>query len=121
VDDAALYLSSLPEGSVLYDRWLSWQWNFYLFGAPVYVAWLPSPEGLATDLAAFGHRSPRYFVVPSWEPDGEMRAAAARAGFAFVPRHESYRRDGSLSLTVYALTPAGPAATQAAAPEHDQP
>jgi 4-amino-4-deoxy-L-arabinose transferase-like glycosyltransferase len=108
VDSAARFLITLPPGTVLYDHWLSWQWNFYLFDAPVYVAWLPSPEALAADLEAFGHTSPRYFVAPSWEADAEMRAAAASAGFDFTPRHDSYRRDGSLSLTVYELSPLAP-------------
>ncbi len=112
VDDAARFLSALPAGSVLYDHWLSWQWSFYLFDAPVYVAWMPSPDVLATDLTAFGHSSPRYLVVPSWEQDGELRAAAERVGFEFVPLHHTYRRDGTLSLTVYALAPV----SQAAAP-----
>jgi hypothetical protein len=106
---------------VLYDRWLSWQWNFYLYSAPVYVAWMPSPAALATDLRAFGHTSPRYLAVPSWEQDAELRGAAASAGFEFVPRHHSYRRDGSLALTVYELTPRYPGATQAASPDHAQP
>ncbi len=112
VDDAARFLSSLPPGSVLYDHWLSWQWGFYLFDAPVYVAWMPSPDVLATDLTAFGRSSPRFFVAPSWEQDTELRAAAERVGFEFVPLHRTYRRDGTLSLTVYALAPV----SQAAAP-----
>jgi 4-amino-4-deoxy-L-arabinose transferase-like glycosyltransferase len=121
VDDAARFLSGLPEGSVLYDHWLSWQWNFYLFEAPVYVAWLPSPDVFAADLQAFGSKSPRYLVVPSWEQDSELRAAAAGAGYTFVARHYSYRRDGSLSLTVYELAPTHPATLQATGLHDDSP
>jgi 4-amino-4-deoxy-L-arabinose transferase-like glycosyltransferase len=121
VDDAARYLSGLRAGSVLYDHWLSWQWNFYLFEAPLYVAWVPSPEVFATDLLAFGNSSPRYLAVPSWEQDSEMRTAAAGAGFAFVPRHHSYRRDGSLSLIVYQLVPTPPTAPEAPGLRDDKP
>ncbi len=103
IDDAARFIHTLPEGGVLYDHWLSWEWNFYLFDGPLYVAWFPSPEALTTDLTAFGRMSPRYLVVPSWEADAEVRAAAARAGFEFTPLHASKRRDGSTAFVVYRL------------------
>jgi 4-amino-4-deoxy-L-arabinose transferase-like glycosyltransferase len=108
IDDAAGFVHGLPEGAVLYDFWLSWQWNYYLFDSPVYVAWMPSPQALAGDLRAFGRASPRYLVVPSWESDAEARAAAHEASFAFLPLHESFRRDGSRSFVVYQLVPASP-------------
>ncbi len=103
IDNAARFIQALPEGGVLYDHWLSWQWNFYLFDGPLYVAWFPTPDALATDLAAFGRVSPRYLVVPAWEADTEVRAAAAQVGFEFVPVHTSARRDGSTAFVVYQL------------------
>jgi hypothetical protein len=103
IDDVARYLNALPEGTVLYDFWLSWQWRFYLFDGPAYVAWMPTPEALATDLRAFGRISPRYLVAPDWESVAETRAAAAEAGFCLRPVHEAYRRDGSRSFVVYRL------------------
>jgi 4-amino-4-deoxy-L-arabinose transferase-like glycosyltransferase len=105
VDAAAAYLRTLPAGTVLYDHWLSWQWSFYLFDGPVYVAWFPTPDALAGDLRAFGTASPRYLVVPTWESDAELRAAAASAGFVFEPRFVAHRRDGPVTFTVYALVP----------------
>jgi hypothetical protein len=103
VDEAARFLRSQPNGTVLYDYWLSWHWNFYLFDSPVYVAWFPTPDALATDLNSFGRSSPRFIVVPSWEAEAELRAAAARVGFTFAPAHTSTRRDGSTSFVVYQL------------------
>lgn len=108
IDDMARYIRTLPPEGVLYDHWLSWEFNYYLFDRPLFMAWFPTPAALATDLRAFGYSSPRYFVVPSWEADIEMRAAAARAGFEFVPLHTATRRDGSPSFTLYQLTPIGP-------------
>jgi len=105
LDDAARFIRTLPTGGVLYDHWLGWQWNFYLFDGPLYVSWFISPEALATDLRAFGRTSPRYLAVPTWESDVEVRAAAAQAGFTFTPLHTSYRRDGTASIVVYRLTP----------------
>jgi 4-amino-4-deoxy-L-arabinose transferase-like glycosyltransferase len=112
VDDAARYLASLPDGSVLYDHWLSWQWNYYLFDAPVYVAWMPTPEAFAADLLAFGAASPRFLAVPSWEQDAELRAAASSVGYAFAFRHASHRRDGTLGITIYQLVPDGASRVQ---------
>ena len=115
IDGAAHFIQGLPPGSVLYDFWLSWEWNFYLFGGPVYVAWLPSPAALTTDLKSFGASSPRYLAVPNWEGDSEARAAAAQAGYSFVPLYTAYRRDGVRTIVVYRLTPSAPAAGSAQA------
>jgi hypothetical protein len=103
IDAAADFLRTVPEGSVLYDHWLSWQWNYYLFDGPTYVAWIPSPQALADDLKAFGSASPRYLAVPSWESDAEMRNAAAAAGYDFEQVFVASRRDGTPSIAVYAL------------------
>lgn len=108
IDDVARFIRTLPPEGVLYDHWLSWEFNYYLFDRLLFVAWFPTPEALTTDLRAFGHSSSRYFVVPSWEADAEMRAAAARAGFEFVSLHTATRRDGSTSFTLYQLVPTGP-------------
>lgn len=108
LDETARFLRRLPYGAVLYDFWLSWQWNFYLFDGPVYVAWMPNPAALATDLRAFGRSSPRYLVVPAWEAEPEVRAAAAQAGFTFAPAHQSFRPDGTRAFVVYQLIPIAP-------------
>jgi len=105
LEDAARYLNQLPYETVLYDFWLSWQWNFYLFDSKVYVAWMPNPAALEADLRSFGRTSPRYLVVPSWESEAETRAAASRAGFSFTPVHTSFRPDGSPAFVIYQLAP----------------
>jgi len=103
LDETARYLNALPYGTVLYDFWLSWQWNYYLFDAKVYVAWMPNPEALARDLQVHGRTSPRYLVVPAWESRSEAEAAAAGVGFRFVPVHTAYRADGSPGFVTYQL------------------
>ena len=105
LDDAARFLNALPAGAVLYDFWLSWEWNYYLFDSRVYVAWLPGPAALTTDLRAFGRASPRYLAVPSWESDVEARQAAQAAGFVFQLAHAAFRPDGSRAFAIYQLVP----------------
>jgi len=105
IDDVARFIHTLPPGGVLYDHWLSWEFDFYLFDRPLYISCFPTLDVLTTDLKSFGHTSPRYLVVPSWEPDVEVRAAAAQAGFEFMPIYTAARRDGSSSFVVYQLVP----------------
>lgn len=102
IDAMAGVIASMPAGSVLYDHWLSWQWNFYLFDAGTYVVWLPSPGALADDLRAFGGASAqRLFVVPGWEVATEWQRAAEGAGFAMQPIHWVSDRNGKISFTLY--------------------
>jgi hypothetical protein len=103
IDGAAQYLRQLPYGTVLYDHWLSWEWSYYLFDGPVYVSWFPAPQALTTDLQAFGRSSPRYLAVPAWESAGEVRAAAAAAGYDSVTVYTAYRRDGAPTIVIYKL------------------
>jgi hypothetical protein len=105
IDDAERFIRTLPYGGVLYDHWLNWEWGFYLFEGPLYISWFSGPEMLTTDLLSFGHTSPRYLAVPSWESDAEVRAAAEQAGFNFLSVYTAHRRDGSISITVYQLVP----------------
>ncbi len=105
IDDVARFVHTLPPEGVVYDHWLSWEFDFYLFDRPLYISWFPSPDALATDLKSFGRSSPRYLVVPTWESDAEVRAAAAQAGFVFIPIHTAFRRNGSTSFVVYQLVP----------------
>ena len=103
IDQVADYLRPIPQGAVLYDHWLSWEMRYYLDDAPIYLVWMPDPTTLTTDLLAFGHTSPRYFVWPSWEIDPSMRLAAEAAGFAFESEFSTRRRDGTESFVVYRL------------------
>lgn len=105
IDEIAKTLHTVPAGSVLYDHWLSWELGFYLFDGPAYIAWMPGPGALADDLRSFGRLSPRYIVAPSWESFSEMQTVIEEAGFTVEVIQQSYRRDGSLSFTLYQIKP----------------
>jgi 4-amino-4-deoxy-L-arabinose transferase-like glycosyltransferase len=105
IDEIARTLKTAPIGSVLYDHWLSWELGFYLFDGPAYIAWMPGPGVLADDLRAFGRASPRYMVAPSWESFAETQTAIEAAGFTVEILNQTYRRDGSLSFTLYRIVP----------------
>jgi hypothetical protein len=105
VDEVAAFLRGLPEGAVVYQHWLGWHYADYLFDAPVYLAYWPTPAWLAQDVRAFGPREPRYVVFPSWESPARVEWALAGAGYELKPVLATARRDGARSFTVYHVQP----------------
>jgi hypothetical protein len=105
IDQIAVTLRSAPADSVLYDYWLSWQWRFYLFDSPLYVAWMPDTDSIQKDLKTFGKKSVRYIVAPSWVSFTEVQTAIESANFKLITLQTATRRDGSLSFTLYRIKP----------------
>ena len=105
IDQIAATLRSAPADSVLYDYWLSWEWRFYLFDSPLYVAWMPDTDAIQKDLKTFGKKSPRYIVAPSWVSFSETQTAIESANFKLIKLQTTTRRDGSPSFTLYQIKP----------------
>ncbi len=105
IEKVAAFLNDLEEGAVLYDHWLSWELSFYLFDGPLYVAWIPGPAALATDLVTHGESSRRYIVLPGWESFSEVESAIAAAGYDTRVQLTTYDRKGRRSFTVYEIVP----------------
>ncbi len=101
IDEVAAFLRGLPEGAVVYQHWLGWHYDYYLFDAPVYLAYWPTPAWLAQDVRAFGAREPRYISFPSWESPARVEWVLAGAGYELEPALTTSRRDGTPSFTVY--------------------
>jgi hypothetical protein len=101
--DTIDFLRALPIGTVLYDRWLSWHFDFYLFDANLYRAGFAAPEWLASDAVAFYDGRPRYVVVPRWESPARLERALLEAGLAMSPVLTTYGRDGAPSFVVYEI------------------
>jgi len=105
IDRAAAYLRELPVGTVLYDHWLSWEFDYYLWDAPLYHAYFDTPADLARDLRAFGRSSTRYLVAPVNESLGKIERAVADAGFRIAPVMKSADRIGRTAFVVYRTVP----------------
>jgi len=103
LEQVVAFLRDLPVGTVLYDRWLSWHYDFYLFDAYLYRAGFPTPEWLAMDAAAHFDGRPRYVVVPGWESAARLTRALVVEGLGMFPVLTTQRRDGTSSFTVYAI------------------
>jgi hypothetical protein len=105
IDEVAAFLREQPEGTVVYQHWLGWHYAHYLFDAPLYLAYWPSPAWLAQDMRAFGARGTRFITFPSWESRARVEHALDEAGYALVPTFSTTRRDGTRSFTVYQIQP----------------
>jgi 4-amino-4-deoxy-L-arabinose transferase-like glycosyltransferase len=103
LEEVVDYLRALPVGTVLYDRWLSWHYDFYLFDAYLYRAGFPSPGWLAADAAALYDGRPRYLVLPDWESPARLERALAEVGLTTSPVLTAHRRDGTVSFVVWEI------------------
>jgi hypothetical protein len=108
IDDTARFVHTLPRNGILYDHWLSWEFDYYLFDHPVDTFWFPDAPTLAANLAVAGRARPHYLAVPWWASVTDIDAAARQAGYRLVPVHTSFRRDGRPSIVIYRLEPSSP-------------
>ncbi len=61
-----LQLPPFPPDAVLYDHYYSWLLREKLYDTYTYIAWIPHPNALITDLAAhYDKTTPRYLILPT--------------------------------------------------------
>ncbi len=101
IEQVAGFLCGLPEGTVLYHHWLGWEYGFYLFDAPLYLAYWPTPAWLAQDVRVFGEAEPRYIVFPAWESSARVEAALADVGYRLEPALEVQGEGGEVRFRVF--------------------
>jgi hypothetical protein len=105
IEQVVAFLSGLPKGAVLYHHWLGWAYAFYLYDAPLYQAYWPTPAWLARDVQVFGRAEPRYIVFPAWESSARVEAALAQVGYQLDPLYQSHSPSGELRFTAYQIIP----------------
>jgi hypothetical protein len=103
IDGVEAYLRSLPSGTVVYDHWLGWELDFYLWDAGVYRAYFETPADLARDLSVFGRTSARYVVFPAGESPKKVERAIGANGFALSPVLMTTNRFGRETFVVYQI------------------
>jgi predicted small integral membrane protein len=99
---AGYFRDRVPAGSILYHHWLGWHYSFYIFDFPLILRWYPSPEGLAEDARQVDDAQ-RYIVFPDGKLTAEVKDVLAEAGLTLCRVYWTYRRDGSISFTVYRI------------------
>jgi hypothetical protein len=105
IDQVSAFLNSQPEGTVVYQHWLGWEYDYYLFDGPISLAYWPTPAWLAQDVMVFGTRAPRYITFPAWESPARVEQALAEVSYRLNPVLTTTRRDGAPSFTVYQIQP----------------
>jgi 4-amino-4-deoxy-L-arabinose transferase-like glycosyltransferase len=105
IDETARFIQTLPPESILYDHWLGWQFEYYLFERRLPIVWFPEMAALERNLRDAPENRALYLAAPWWAPADEARQAAERAGKRWAVVHEAYRRDGIVSVTVYKIGP----------------
>lgn len=100
----AAELHQLSYGTVLYDHWYSWQWQYHLFDQHVYVNWFPSPEELVEDLVVFGRTGGQRFIVLPNSGEAEIvKREIVEVGFDLSPVKTATLPDNNPGMTLYQI------------------
>jgi 4-amino-4-deoxy-L-arabinose transferase-like glycosyltransferase len=102
---ADYFRGNIGAGATLYQRWLGWHLAFYMFNYPYDFQWYDSPQQLADHAAQV--TGPRYLVAPSWKSVTEEKVALGEKGLSLDTVYQTYRRDGSVSFTIYRVEETG--------------
>ena len=110
LDRIAAFLRAQDADAIIYQRWLGWHFDFYLFDAPQERRWWGTGWKLAGDAAQVSRETPgraQWVVLPGWHDAaaGEARLALTSRGLALAELFRIYRADGSRAFTVYRIVP----------------
>jgi hypothetical protein len=110
LDQVIATLRKQPADAIIYDRWLGWHYDFYLFDAPQERRWWGSGWKLADDAADIARTEPergQWVVLPDWERSAveDLHLPLASRGLALVEVRRIYRPDHTRSFTLYRIAP----------------
>ncbi|MCO6450142.1 MAG: glycosyltransferase family 39 protein [Caldilineales bacterium] len=108
IESVAAYLrENVPEkNGVLYQHWLGWHWNWYLWDGPHGRVYWADPAMLVADLSKHPAGYTRFVVFPSWELNEREPLAAALTpiGFQLSERLTVHRaNDNGVQFVVYEI------------------
>ena len=104
IDQVAVFLKTLPSGTVLYDHWLAWELGYYVGKGFVYLAYFDTPAALQDDLRVFGGAN-RYVIFPGHESPDPVNAAIGEVGYTLSSVFATQNRFGQTSFTVFKIEP----------------
>ena len=102
IDELADYLDGLPADTIIYDHWLGWSLDYYLFDSPAYTTYFVTAGDLAAALDAQSDGQSSVLVLPIWIDADEVLAAVDSSGYEAQVAFETSNRFGQ--LTFQALT-----------------
>lgn len=96
IDELADFLKAKPVATVIYDRWLGWQLDYYLgTWHDKRRVYHPMPDALVADALSLDERGARYFASPLELPYERWVDALHDAGFAVSVE---YRSEGYIAF-----------------------
>ncbi len=104
IDQVAVFLKTLPSGTVLYDHWLAWELDYYVGDGFVFLAYFDTPAALQDDLRVFGGAN-RYVIFPGHESPDPADAAIGEVGYTLSSVFTTQNRFGQTSFTVFKIEP----------------
>lgn len=104
IDQVAIFLKSLPSGTVVYDHWLAWELDYYVGGGFVFLAYFDTPAALQDDLRVFGGAN-RYVIFPGHESPDRVADAIGEVGYTLQAVFTTQNRFGQTSFTVFKISP----------------
>ena len=100
IDELANYLNSKPVATVIYDRWLDWELDYYMGQwTDKRRVFYPTPELLVEGALSLDEDGIRYFIAPSDVNISEWLSALEMAQFSVDLDYESE------NFLVYSLNP----------------
>lgn len=92
IDAVAGWLRAKPVATVIYDRWLGWQLDYYLgTWSDKRRVYYPAPAPLVADALRLCEIGPRYLPAPVDAPVGPWLDALRAAGFGVAPAFRAPR------------------------------
>jgi 4-amino-4-deoxy-L-arabinose transferase-like glycosyltransferase len=110
INQVAGYLADLPAGSVVYHHWQGWHLRYYLFDAPVFLAYWPDPAWLVQDVRTFGSGGMRLVTFPAQESADRVSRDLRAVGYGLEPVLTTRSSDGRITFSLYRIVLLGEAA-----------
>ena len=97
-----------PYGTVLYDRWASWNWRYHLVGTKIFQVWIPNVDALVEDLNEFSDEPESRFLVLVNDSRGDaIRAGLFVSGYCLEIIKVAKMPAGALGSTLYRIKHCG--------------
>jgi 4-amino-4-deoxy-L-arabinose transferase-like glycosyltransferase len=103
IDRVAVYLKSLPSGTVVYEHGQAWELGYYLGDGFAYLAYFDTPAAIADDLRVFASHGDRYVIFPARESPARVIDAVGQVGYTLAPVFVTQDRFGQTSFTIYRI------------------
>ena len=104
IDQVAVFLKSLPAGTVVYDHWLAWELDYYVGEGFVFLAYFDTPAALQDDLRVFGGAK-RYVIFPGHESPDRVADAIGEVGYTLQAVFTTQNRFGQISFAIFEIVP----------------